>query len=109
MTHTVNEKLPEREERWDYSFHIGPGTTKGAWLDVLRCVGGDSDLYIRSARYTHTTQHEFQGLVRRLRKAGLDVSEMTRELCKNPNDTEWVQVDGHDDLHRPKEDPTARW
>lgn len=107
MTHTVNEKLPEREARWDYSFWIGPGTTEGAWLDVLGCVDGDGDLYIRSAHCGYTTPHQFQGLVRRLRKAGLEVSEMTRELCKSPRDTETVYVDGHDDLHRPEEDPTA--
>jgi len=106
MGKTVNEQPPEREARWNYSFHLGPGVAEGAWLDVFGCLGGDSDLYIRSARSSHTTQHQFQGLVRRLRKAGLEVCEMTRELCKNPSDTEWVQVDGHDDLHRPKEDPT---
>lgn len=95
-----------QEPLYDYRFTIGPGTTNGAWLDVLGCVDGGSDSYIRSARQI-TTPWQFTCLVRRLRKAGLGVCDMRRRPYESVDTSEPVEVDGPDENHEPEGDPTA--
>lgn len=95
-----------KEQLWNYMFAIGPGTTDGAWLDVLGCVDGEGDLYIRSARCVRTPW-DFTGLVRRLRKAGLEVCDIRRRPYSSVDTSEPVEVDGPDEDHVPEGDPTA--
>lgn len=68
------------EELWDYECRIGPGKTTGAWLEVLGTVDGDSNMYVRSRQ--RTTPWQFTCFVRGLRKAGLEVCDMTRSQTK---------------------------
>ncbi len=64
-------------ELWEYTFTIGPGTTQGAWLDLLSVVGGENDMYIHDV-HTRTTPWQFATLVRSLRRAGLEICDMAR-------------------------------
>ncbi len=76
------------EKLWEYTFTIGPGTTQGAWLELLSVVGGENDMYIHSV-HTRTTPYQFAVLVRSLRRAGLEVCDMAR---RPPSEFEDVNI-----------------